>query len=378
MSGDQDRRRSEQRDDLDRSPTDVDRDTHGTASSPAVSPERLYADPAWIAANLPELRRKVVKGLRTKGFSAEQAEEAFAEAIVRLYVHLPNRRTPRSVLQWLALVAYRTGMRRTRAEMLGLEAHKANDWPEVTTETPETVVEERDRWHAVVEETVRMRDKDRLTLLWIVQRELVAMGAVHVADALAAHLGEPEPPSGRMRRVRARQQLRRRLDGLPGWVGGVSVPRLLRDRISYEGLLAAAAAALVGAVSMMAGNHVPSSATDWKVPTPSYIHGSSTMPPSLDDQTSHGANEHPATASRGRRGPSSLVTSAATGRGPTPIRMIRQEVPGTDTVIYGSDRPPGSGFLICVRNSPVLGDVCVQHPLAAGWRPDENSCSCTK
>jgi len=368
MSSD-DRREREQRPDGEyQDSTGNHTDPHRPTSSPDAL-ERLYADPAWIASHLPAMRRRVVSGLRSRGFAAEQAEDAFAEAVVRLFVHLPDRRTTRSVMQWLSLVAYRTGTRSASAWRQGLRA--ATETPPVSrADDPVSIVEERELWKATLGATTRMNDGKRAALLWVIQRELVAMEAVAEAARLEQWLRSTggSESSSRQLRLRARQQLRDRLRHMRALVPALSFTRLSGSRTVDPRALAMGAAALIGVATVFSGS-VTTAPSD-----------ASTGVPAITDAGDALASKHtpsgdpavpmlPAAEAGKRLQPGTPRARSGLTGGDTPVRTVRHQIPGTGTVVYGTDRPPGTTFLVCVHGTPSVGSACVDHPLPKEKRP---------
>ncbi len=366
MSGD-DRPEREQRPDGGyQDSTGNNTDSHRpTSSSDAL--DRLYADPAWIASHLPSLRRGVLRGLRDKGLDVEQAEDAFAEALVRLFVHLPDRRTPRSVMQWLSLVAYRTGTRSASAWRRSLRA--AADTASLSrADDPLAIVEERELWKATLGATTRMNEGKRFALLWVIQRELVAMEAAVEAARLERWLrstGASET-SSRQLRLRARQQLRDRLRHMRALVPAVSLTRVGGARSVDPRALAAGAAAFIGVAAVFSGSvtTAPSRASsEVQVITDAGVVIDSRQTPTADPA----GPTLPATGTQVTRGVPRVPSASTTGE--TTVRTLRHEIPGTGTVVYGTDRPPGATFLVCVHGAPTVGSACVDHPLPRDKRP---------
>lgn len=342
---------------------------HHDPSSVAASVAPYY-DPEWIAVQLPAFKTQIVGSLMRQGHPEDRAVEAFQEAVVVLFETQPDRRTRRKVHHFLRQVAFQVANKARGRTSCVLMTPEPPDRPADVALDVE--FERRAHLRAAINGVRSLRSPYREVLV----------KAVH--SALDQELG-PDPQTGtlelsadqsdearltaaqlRMRRIRARQQLRTRLRD---WLVGVPIFRLAcrRGDLSVGGRclgLGVGAAAVVATVATM--TVLPPSDADH----PTHVMTQPSTGPAASTSSS------PTVPSASARNPSVLesgarvVNRANSEDGPPPRSGI-EHPPDTplplphypSTEIGGSKRDPGDASLVCNKHVPLVPNSCIAHPL---------------
>jgi hypothetical protein len=336
------------------------------SAPPPAFPQSLYADAAWIAANLPRIQAQVVADLIRLGVPEEDALDVFAEAVARLYARPIEQRPSalRDVGRLLRLVAFRLAsndrQRRERLVRMYSKIARAPDALDAAGPTETSL-----RCRAVAEELLVMAPVERAPLLRVLAQHFALEGVPAEAEPmlrLVLTAGADvcgEASDNRMRLSRARAQLRRRTRE---WLA--TVPLLRRDDPPKAVPLSVTAAACVASViaATLPSGLGPSAAATTVGAKGGAVPIITTPLTTVATMTvDHAVRDAGRTQMR-RDDVLAQWQQPETVEPPVGGGLID----GTQNGVSNHRRSPEDNSLLCVRNLRRVDDTCVPHPLLIG------------